>query len=51
MLYKDWDIVLTGNHVWITPLTAQDEVPYSRLMLGELYDRFEKALPRLSIPT
>lgn len=32
MLYKDWDIVLTGEHIRITPITTQDEVPYSRLM-------------------
>ena len=43
MLFKDWDIVLTGQHIRITPITERDEVPYSRLFHGGFYDRFEKA--------
>ncbi len=38
MLYKDWDIELTGRRIRITPMRITDEVPYSHLLLGDLYD-------------
>ncbi len=44
MLYKDWEIVLTGEHIRITPLTERDEEPYSRLLLGDMYDRLKRTM-------
>lgn len=36
MLYQDWNIVISGTHIRITPMRKQDEEAYGRLMLGEL---------------
>ena len=40
MLYKDFDLQLTGSRIRITPLTSDDADDYARLMFGTMYDRF-----------
>ena len=49
MLYKDWDILLTGTRIRIMPMEKRDEEAYGRLMFGEQYDRFVEALKGVSI--
>jgi len=39
MLYKDWDVILTGERIRITPMRMEDEPAYGRLLLGDLYDK------------
>lgn len=39
MLYKDWDVILTGSRIRLTPFMPQDEEPYGRMVLFSLYDR------------
>lgn len=40
MLYQDFDIILNGARIRITPFLPTDAEPYARLMFGEMYDRF-----------
>lgn len=40
MLYRDFDITLTGSRIRITPMTAADAEPYARLMFGKYYGAF-----------
>lgn len=40
MLYNDFDITLTGSRFRITPMTAADAEPYTRLVFGGYYDAF-----------
>ena len=42
MLFKDWDLVLLGEHIRITPMQSDDEEPYARLMFGDMYERYEQ---------
>lgn len=44
MLYKDFDIILTGTRIRITTFLSTDTEPYARLMFGEMYDRFYQLL-------
>lgn len=44
MLYQDWDILLTGKRIRITPMEKRDDEAYGRLMFGEHYDRFVEVL-------
>ena len=39
MLYKDWNVILIGKRVRITPMRMEDEPAYGRLLLGNLYDK------------
>ena len=53
MLYKDFDIVLIGAHIRITPMIPSDEEPYARLMFGSMYDGFTERLghpPETGLP-
>ena len=49
MLYQDWDILLTGKTIRITPLEKRDDEVYGRLMFGEHYDRFVEVLKNGSV--
>ena len=40
MIYQDWDLELTGQHISITPLTEKDDEAYGRVLMGDLYDSF-----------
>ncbi len=42
MLYQDWDLVLNGQNLRITPLTRDDEEPHGRLLLGYFYDSVQE---------
>ena len=44
MLYEDWDILLTGTRVRITPIEKRDKEAYGRLMFGKFYDHFAEVL-------
>ena len=44
MFYEDWDILLTGTRVRITPIEKRDKEAYGRLMFGKLYDHFVEVL-------
>ena len=44
MLYKDWDVIIYGTRIRITPMTMEDEPEFGRLMLGDLYDRMVEDL-------
>ena len=53
MLYKDFDIVLIGAHIRITPMLPSDEEPYARLIFGPMYDGFTERLghpPETGLP-
>ena len=42
MLYQDWDLELMSERIRISPLTETDEDAYGKLMLGEIYERFQR---------
>lgn len=44
MQYQDWDIVLKGTRIRITPMQIDDEEEYGHLMFGKSYARFVEVL-------
>ncbi len=44
MLFQDWDIEISGKHIFIGPMKEQDEESYGRLLFGNLYERFVELL-------
>lgn len=44
MLYQDWDILLTGKRIRITPMEQRDDEAFGRLMFGTQYDRYAHVL-------
>ena len=39
MLFKDWDVTLTGKRVRITPMRMEDEPAYGKMLLGPVYEQ------------
>lgn len=39
MLFKDWDIELTGERVRITPMRMEDDPSYGKMLLGPVYEQ------------
>ena len=51
MIYRDWDLELTGEHISINAITANDDEEYGRLLFGELYDSLRKQIGDKKVPT
>lgn len=43
MLFKDWDDIIVGKRIRITPLQETDKENYERLLFGSLYDEYQKS--------
>ncbi len=52
MIYQDWDLELTGEHIRINAMTEKDSETYGRLLLGnQLYDAYQEHCGKGELPT
>lgn len=42
MLFRDWDDIIVGKRIRITPLQETDKEDYERLLFGSIYDEYQK---------